>query len=303
MRARVWLLALGLGTCTPLPVFAVCPNAETSSCIKDDAIVLDTGQTLDEAIAAGVLGPDQFGPAGAHGDISVAGTAPNQTIEYNAASIEAGDLALGAVALFTEGSGAPVADCNTKDLYRDTANVALWVCADGATNTWAALTAVDVDTGSIIDLSTPCPYLGAIHLESDANNIFDLAVCVDVATNQWRFFSSGVPLTTAWTDYPDNLIPHYVVSVPRAGTVSGIQCITTGTASPTVPITLEQCDAAGANCTEIESAITCDADGALQSGPINAPTLTANNWIRVTYGTPSGTWTSVTTTLRYRVIK
>ena len=55
-------------------------------------------------------------------------------------------------------------------------------------------------------------------------------------------------------------------------------------------ISIEQCDVAGDNCTDITSDITCDVGGQADDGTIDAPDLDIDDWVRVNIvGTPSGT--------------
>ncbi len=74
-------------------------------------------------------------------------------------------------------------------------------------------------------------------------------------------------------------------------TITDIDCISESATATTLEI--EECDSAGDNCSDIESAITCDVDGASESGAIDNASVDANDKIRANVTGTSGTPGSV----------
>jgi len=88
------------------------------------------------------------------------------------------------------------------------------------------------------------------------------------------------------------------VRAANAMTVTGIDCQAEGT-TPSITVTLQKCnDLACGTPTTIEAAITCDADGGAHASTIDSAAITADTPIKVLFGAPSGTVTSV----RWRVV-
>ena len=74
---------------------------------------------------------------------------------------------------------------------------------------------------------------------------------------------------------------------PVAITVTGIDCIVD--AGTSVIMTPKECDANGANCVDIEAAITCVTTNTTEAGgSIDNPSVDAGDYIRVTRGVKTG---------------
>ena len=83
----------------------------------------------------------------------------------------------------------------------------------------------------------------------------------------------------------------------RAITVKGIDCLV-GAATSAV-ITVQECDANGANCGTTES-ITCAATNTADNG-IDDAAIDAGDWVRVDVGTVTGTVGQVSVTMNYTI--
>ena len=94
----------------------------------------------------------------------------------------------------------------------------------------------------------------------------------------------------------DNFI---VWRAPIALTVTGVDCIVESATSATLE--MEECDTAGDTCSDIEAAITCDVDGATESGGVDNASIDAGDWIRMHLTAVSGTPGHITACLEYTV--
>lgn len=126
-----------------------------------------------------------------------------------------------------------------------------------------------------------------------ADKIYDqLVLKQDKSGAPWQYSDSITDPTDA-----DDLVT--VARIANAVTVTDIYCQTDGSGS--ISLTLQYCDADGSsNCTEIEDAITCDADGAEDDGTLTNSALAAGKSLKVLFGAPSGTvdavaWTAIGT--------
>jgi hypothetical protein len=72
-----------------------------------------------------------------------------------------------------------------------------------------------------------------------------------------------------------------------ATTITDIHCIASGGGS--ITLTLQECDSAGANCANIDGAITCDGDGAEDDGSLTDGSADVGDWIKVLFSAPTGT--------------
>jgi hypothetical protein len=91
------------------------------------------------------------------------------------------------------------------------------------------------------------------------------------------------------TDASDALLG----KLDRAFIVTNIDCAITGTTS--IPVTVQECNSTAGACGTTEAAITCDADGAtIAGGSVDDPNVDGLDWIKVLYGSPSGTPDSAT---------
>lgn len=74
---------------------------------------------------------------------------------------------------------------------------------------------------------------------------------------------------------------------PLAMTITGIDCIVD--AATSVVLTPRECDANGANCVDIEAAITCGTTNTTEASGVDNASIDAGDWVRVTRGTVTGT--------------
>ncbi|OPZ47760.1 MAG: hypothetical protein BWY95_01271 [Bacteroidetes bacterium ADurb.BinA104] len=91
-----------------------------------------------------------------------------------------------------------------------------------------------------------------------------------------------------------------ILKAPYGMTILGIDCIVQGTTSVTGQI--QECSSAGASCADLDSDITCDADGAADDGTLTDSTIASGAWLRWKTTSVSGTPTFLTVTVRYRVV-
>lgn len=99
----------------------------------------------------------------------------------------------------------------------------------------------------------------------------------------------NVPTTTDICKTIESPVDADVFLVHRASkalTITATNCISES-ATSTV-LTWQECDSAGDTCSTIES-MTCDVDGAADSGGVDNASIDAGNWIRLDVGTVSGT--------------
>ncbi len=82
-----------------------------------------------------------------------------------------------------------------------------------------------------------------------------------------------------------------------ATTISNIYCIAQGGTS--ISLTIQECDSAGANCSNVDDAQTCDTDGALDDGSLSNASIDAGDWIKVLLGAPTGTVNFLTVSIYY----
>ena len=81
----------------------------------------------------------------------------------------------------------------------------------------------------------------------------------------------------------------------KALTLSDIHCLAEGGGS--IALTLQECTSAGTSCSDIEGAITCDADGAEDDGTLTDASIAAGAWIKVLFSAPTGTVNSLAWTV------
>jgi len=84
----------------------------------------------------------------------------------------------------------------------------------------------------------------------------------------------------------------------EAMTIIAINCIVQGTTSATGQ--LQECSTTGTSCTDLDSDIVCDADGAADDGAIADTAIASGAWIRWKTTSVSGTPTHLTVTATYR---
>lgn len=98
-----------------------------------------------------------------------------------------------------------------------------------------------------------------------------------------------------------------IMKAPRALYIlsGGTNCIVQGTTSVTGQ--LQRCNSDGTSCTDLDSDIVCDADGAQDDGTLGngtpaAATIAAAAWLRWKTTSVSGTPTFLTVTFKYRTV-
>lgn len=129
---------------------------------------------------------------------------------------------------------------------------------------------------------------------------------IDTSTDQFRY-RGGAQRVLPYIQSASLVIPAPVdtddlniMKAPYGMTLLGINCIVQGTTSVTGQ--LQECDSSGANCADLDSDITCDADGAADDGTLTDSTIASGAWIRWKTTSVSGTPTFLAVTFRYAVI-
>ena len=131
-------------------------------------------------------------------------------------------------------------------------------------------------------------------------------VTVDTTTDQIRWYGTAQqqlsPILTASLviPAPADTDDMNIMKAPYGMTIIGIDCIVQGTTSVTGQI--QECSSAGASCADLDSDITCDADGAADDGTLTDSTIASGAWLRWKTTSVSGTPTFLTVTVRYRVV-
>lgn len=80
-------------------------------------------------------------------------------------------------------------------------------------------------------------------------------------------------------------------------TITNLNCIVKASSgTPTVAVTLYECDGTGANCgtSRVNEAITCDTDGQADDGTIGNALVDGDAWLKLTVGTVGSNVTGVT---------
>lgn len=131
-------------------------------------------------------------------------------------------------------------------------------------------------------------------------------VTVDTTTDQLKYYGGAVRVLP-YIQYLSFVIPApaeaddiNIMKAPYGMTIIGIDCIVQGTTSVTGQI--QECDSAGANCADLDSDITCDADGAADDGTLTDSAIASGGWLRWKTTSLSGTPTFLTVTVRYSVV-
>ena len=129
---------------------------------------------------------------------------------------------------------------------------------------------------------------------------------VDTTTDQFKYYGGAVRVLP-YIKYLSIVIPApadtddiNILKAPYGMTILGIDCIVQGTTSVTGQI--QECSSAGASCADLDSDITCDADGAADDGTLTDSTIASGAWLRWKTTSVSGTPTFLTVTVRYRVV-
>lgn len=86
---------------------------------------------------------------------------------------------------------------------------------------------------------------------------------------------------------------------PFAMTITAIHCAVW--AATSFPLSVEECSSTIGSCAGVDGAttITCDTDGATDDGSLSNPSIDAGDWIKLNFGTASGTPVGTTVTIYY----
>jgi hypothetical protein len=138
----------------------------------------------------------------------------------------------------------------------------------------------------IIEHGSRCVDVGAIQAAS----------CKDgLSTVENRNYAvlpeEGFCVTTV-IDAPADADDSFVFHAENALAVFSADCIIKGTTS--IAATLQECGSDGGSCGTTEAAITCDADGAAQSGAIDDGVVDAGDWMHLALAVPTDAPTSLT---------
>ena len=104
----------------------------------------------------------------------------------------------------------------------------------------------------------------------------------------------NVPTDLTGLDYP-------LTKFIQAGTIKKIFCITdpTDVTGQDQDIEIYEASSTGGSTTTVDAIITCDADGAEDDGTLANPSIDANDWLGIHFGTASGTPPMLTFVIKY----
>jgi hypothetical protein len=196
------------------------------------------------------------------------------------------------------------------DARASSANMVLAVTNAGESGTGTAADPY-IQTGSWIDLDDKAPlanpqFTGVVDIPVNATTDAEGEITLDTTSGQLRFYGAAqnVIPTTDWFSIPipapadtDDI---NVLKAPYGMTITGISCIVQGTTSATGQ--LQECSATGTDCADLDSDITCDADGAADDGTLTDSAIASGAWIRWKTTSISGTPTFLTVTVKYTVV-
>ena len=132
-------------------------------------------------------------------------------------------------------------------------------------------------------------------------SVFGRVECTDLVTE----LELGVRSTKICSDWtvmsPAGAVDHMLFRRPYEVTITDIDCIVDSPdTGDSITITLRKCDETGDNCTtDVEAAITCDNDGASDTGGIDNGSIRADTWVDILYGARTGTVSDLTYTVCY----
>lgn len=131
-------------------------------------------------------------------------------------------------------------------------------------------------------------------------------IAVDTTSDQLVYYG-GAKRVLPYKQYASFVIPApaatddiNLLKAPYGMTISAINCIVQGTTSVTGQ--LQECSSTGGDCADLDSDITCDADGAADDGSLTDSAIAANGWLRWKTTSVSGTPTFLTVTVTYSVV-
>lgn len=213
---------------------------------------------------------------------------------------------------------------NSEDLSI-TAGTNLWTFASSTSATFAftpsvAFTGGIGSIGAASNLSGGTVTLGALAGAIDAGGAtsFEIPngtgptvdaageIAIDTTSDQLVYYG-GAKRVLPYKQYASFVIPApaatddiNLLKAPYGMTISAINCIVQGTTSVTGQ--LQECSSTGGDCTDLDSDITCDADGAADDGSLTDSTIASGGWLRWKTTSVSGTPTFLTVTVTYSVV-
>jgi hypothetical protein len=151
-------------------------------------------------------------------------------------------------------------------------------------------------------------FTGSVQIPNGTGPTVDGAgeVAVDTTTDQFQFYGAAkraLPSIQSMSfviPAPATTDDINVMKAPYGMTILGIDAIVQGTTSATGQ--LQECDSTGASCTDLDSDIVADADGAADDGTLTDSAIASGAWLRWKTTSVSGTPTFLTVTVRYRVV-
>jgi hypothetical protein len=164
---------------------------------------------------------------------------------------------------------------------------------------------IAVEGVTVAPLANP-QFTGVVDIPVNATTDAEGEITIDTTTDQLRyyggaqkvipsaqFFSFAIPAPAEADDIN-------VLKAPYGMTITGISCIVQGTTSVTGQ--LQECGTDGTSCANLDSDITCDADGAADDGTLTDNTIASGAWLRWKTTSVSGTPTFLTVTVKYNVV-
>lgn len=180
----------------------------------------------------------------------------------------------------------------------------------GQTYTFPSATTTVVGAGSANTFTGVNDFGGATSLEipNGASPTVDAAgeIAIDTTSDQIKYyggaervipykktFSVVVPSVAATDDM-------LIMKAPYGMTLTAIDCIVSAATSATINI--QECDSAGANCTDTATSdLACDTDGA-NTTTFNNATVDSGDWLKLDVASISGTPGNLTVTATYSVV-
>jgi hypothetical protein len=131
-------------------------------------------------------------------------------------------------------------------------------------------------------------------------------IAIDTTTDQLAYYG-GAKRVIPYKQYASFVIPApaaaddiNLLKAPYGMTILSIACIVQGTTSVTGQ--LQECSSTGGDCADLDSDITCDADGAADDGTLTDSAIASGGWLRWKTTSVSGTPTFLTVTATYSVV-
>jgi hypothetical protein len=138
----------------------------------------------------------------------------------------------------------------------------------------------------IVEYGSRCVDVGAIQSASCADGVST------IENRNYAVLAEPGFCVATLIDAPVDADDSYVFHAERALHVFSADCIIKGTTS--IAATLQECGSDGGSCGTTEAAITCDADGAAQSGAIDDYVVDAGDWMHLALAAPTDSPTNLT---------